>query len=593
MKNSKGQKGYPKTHTNKANVSKVATPAKNVKPAVAPNFPFLAKFLENHYFFLGALGIIYVVMLFIVNPVGEFPLNDDWVYAKPVSLIVNHHPYFIGDMYSAVLIAQAFWGTLFCLLGRGFSFTALRFSTIVLGLAGAVIFYFLVYDFSKNRKISFLAALLLMINPLYFSLSNTFMTDVPFVATTLFSIFFFVKYINAPQLKFLIWATLFSIFAALIRQFGVLIPIAFGVCEIIIQKKSLANRLKYLIPAVLTCIALEIGLKWLKHINSYPENPHSSSILDFPSNPVYWSKEVVKRSQNALFYFGLLFFPLLLFFKIPSFKTVNSFLRVSGIVVLVVIGILFISLYRGFPTVNILNDGYLGPKCLSDVLLYHIPGHDIDSFSGTTMKIIYFIGYVGVILFSMNIGGLLVKAGKYSKLPLPAFSLNAHKKLFIAICSAGYFFLLLAPSDHFDRYLLPLFPLFCLLFFTEVGTAARIRVPAIAFSTIFIVYMIYFSACGTHDYLSWNRVRWQAVDYLTKDQNISIHKIDAGYEVNGWLIGTGKEIDTHKLWGCVDDNTYMLSFSEINGCKTLKQFEYPTYFSQKKHYIYVLQTKNP
>ena len=92
--------------------------------------------------------------------------------------------------------------------------------------------------------------------------------------------------------------------------------------------------------------------------------------------------------------------------------------------------------------------------------------------------------------------------------------------------------------------------------------------------------------------MAWNRARWQAANYLMKEQNISIHKIDGGYEVNGWLIGFGRIYDKQKLWGCVDDNTYMLSFGEINGSRVIKQFNYQNYYPEGTRSIYALQIKN-
>jgi hypothetical protein len=105
----------------------------------------------------------------------------------------------------------------------------------------------------------------------------------------------------------------------------------------------------------------------------------------------------------------------------------------------------------------------------------------------------------------------------------------------------------------------------------------------------------FYSAGGTHDYLSWNRARWQAVDYLMNEKHISIHHIDGGYEVNGWLVGTGNgKINLgKKFFGTVEDNLYMLSFGEINGCQTVQWFYYDNYFpSRSTRCIYVLKTRD-
>ena len=41
------------------------------------------------------------------------------------------------------------------------------------------------------------------------------------------------------------------------------------------------------------------------------------------------------------------------------------------------------------------------------------------------------------------------------------------------------------------------------------------------------------TAMLTHDYLAWNRVRWQALDQLVRAENIAPSRIDGGFEFNG------------------------------------------------------------
>jgi hypothetical protein len=39
---------------------------------------------------------------------------------------------------------------------------------------------------------------------------------------------------------------------------------------------------------------------------------------------------------------------------------------------------------------------------------------------------------------------------------------------------------------------------------------------------------------GTHEYLSWNRARWQVLNELTDTQRIAPAEIDGGLEFDGW-----------------------------------------------------------
>jgi hypothetical protein len=130
---------------------------------------------------MAALGVLWVVMAILANPIGDFPINDDWVYGLSVKALLDTGRFSLPSPASANLLPQAYWGALFC-LPFGFSFTALRISTLVLGLIGVWMTYATARELSADRPIAFLAAALVAVNPVYFALANTFMTDVPFYA---------------------------------------------------------------------------------------------------------------------------------------------------------------------------------------------------------------------------------------------------------------------------------------------------------------------------------------------------------------------------------------------------------------------------
>ena len=78
-----------------------------------------------------------IVMSALVDSIGDFPLNDDCVYALGVKSILQTGRFDLPGLVPSGpnVFAQAYWGALFC-LPFGFSFTAPRFSTLALG--GAV-----------------------------------------------------------------------------------------------------------------------------------------------------------------------------------------------------------------------------------------------------------------------------------------------------------------------------------------------------------------------------------------------------------------------------------------------------------------------
>src|SRR5215467_14824760 len=87
-------------------------------------------------------------------------------------------------------------GALFC-LPFGFSFTALRVSTWVLAVAGAIGLYELLRDLGIDRGASLLGTATLGANPLYMILGLSFMTDVPFAAVTIWGSVAAVRVVRA------------------------------------------------------------------------------------------------------------------------------------------------------------------------------------------------------------------------------------------------------------------------------------------------------------------------------------------------------------------------------------------------------------
>jgi hypothetical protein len=73
---------------------------------------------------------LWAVMTWIANPLGDFPLNDDWTYGVSVKALVEEgRMFYLTEWACKTLVAHVFWGALFC-LPFGFSYTALRFSQL-------------------------------------------------------------------------------------------------------------------------------------------------------------------------------------------------------------------------------------------------------------------------------------------------------------------------------------------------------------------------------------------------------------------------------------------------------------------------------
>jgi dolichyl-phosphate-mannose--protein O-mannosyl transferase len=149
-------------------------------------------------------GWIIIIALYfaaecLINPHGEFPLNDDWAYALPVKEYVNtgnlHFSFWqaipgLSQFLAGVIAAKVF----------GFSFTLLR----LISVACVPLMIFLLERILRRLEINNVRRLVLLsgfvFNPLTLTLSNTWLPDLfqLFLSFAAFAVFIF--YINSRKI---------------------------------------------------------------------------------------------------------------------------------------------------------------------------------------------------------------------------------------------------------------------------------------------------------------------------------------------------------------------------------------------------------
>jgi 4-amino-4-deoxy-L-arabinose transferase-like glycosyltransferase len=187
-----------------------------------------------------------------VNPLRETPIEDDWAYAETVKHFLETGQYRLNDWLSANIAFQTLWATLFCLPG-GFSFAALRVSTIVLALIGLAAFRGLALEHGLSRVAANLLTLCIASSALFFKMSLTFMSDVPFVAVMTVALWLYTRAFHKSSWFAWCAASVAGAAAVLTRQFGVALLGAAGVVW-------LADRQRFArLPRYLMGIALPIA----------------------------------------------------------------------------------------------------------------------------------------------------------------------------------------------------------------------------------------------------------------------------------------------------------------------------------------------
>jgi hypothetical protein len=529
---------------------------------------------ENNIKPILILAAIWLAMAVLVNPIGNFPLNDDWSYGYSVRKLVEQGIMTFSFWVSMPLIALIYWGALFC-IPFGFSFTALRISSLVAGLIGVLAVYFIFDKINSDKRISFLAALIMAVNPLYFSLANTFMTDVPFFAASAVSLLFFYNGIQKKSMPSILMGTVFGCFATLIRQFGFVIPFAFSAGYLVKYRFTKKNLIVALFPFFVSAAVFVGYEKYILPLIGIPESYYDKTewLIKTLHEPFYRIfAHIYINITTAFIYCGFFLFPFLLCFRPqPLDATVKQKKLLSLSTIFFAILLIGPFLKRGhlMPlSNNVFYDFGLGPALLSDMSILKLS--NVPRAPLAVWIVISLLGIWGGAILFRNIFIFFLQLIK-------THSLAGYWPEITAATASIVYFSPFSIACFFDRYLIFIFPLLLIIF-----AGRRVMPPMkntfIKFLLILTPYAV-FSVCATHDYLSWQRARWQATNYLTNQEKIPPDDIDGGFEFsfasgpNNW--STGKK--------------YFIAFGPVAGYTTKKEFPYQRWIPIRKENILILQ----
>ena len=516
--------------------------------------------MKNYLF----LFFLFIFLIFVVNPIGDFPLNDDWRYAYPVMSWLETGSISMSDDFAPTILLQVIWAYFFSLPFGDFSFTTLRFSVLILAFLGIGFFYRTTLELTSSKKVAFFGAIVLMLNPLYFNLSFSFMTDVPFLFTCLATIFAMYFYFKKDEKKYLIFIILGSIASFLIRQPGILFLPVLGLMMLWkkIDKSSILSFVGMLLLSAAVYMSFDVFLKPLMNIEK-AYVPVTQLFYDyFLENPLSFVLEIFKKLVKTIIYIGFFSLPILpfIFGKIKSIGGLNK--KIIFPLLIFNIGLLFFlhSIGKIFPFGgNIMYNFGLGPELLKDTYTL-----EMANTPRLPMWTMYFFNFIGQVVGCWIILMIIKTFHSLSDLQKRFFK-------FLFLLNAIYL-PLMSITSFYDRYLLLTFAsvfLYSMLFVDLTKAKLQNMIYLLP-----IVLMSYFAIAGTKDYLSWHRTKLEAFHFLEKEK-VDLKKIDAGFELNGWYnFQEGWESPDHLSFWWVNDDEYIISFGKIDGYDVLKKYPF-------------------
>lgn len=521
---------------------------------------------------------MFLIVETLIDPIGEFPLNDDWAYAGAVDGYLKSGNIQFSFWQEIIGLPQFFIGIMVCKF-FGFSFIALRSISIVFVMIMTAIMNAALSQFDVRPFTRFILLLIFVFNPLTLCLGNTFMPDVTQLFLTLLSFLLILKYLQNNKYFYLLLFTLFSLFATLNRQTGLVVPVIFGAIYFYISQKSTKTILVSLIPFLINFFGIYLYEYICKQHNKLPGNYN----LQINNIILKISHPTVSECKTIMYYFitsticlGLFILPITISNINFHFGQIKRSAVLKGTFAAYTILVLVKIIFSGniFPFVgNVFYHLGIGP-----VILTGFNTQEELQVSGFAKCVWLFLNFIGGFSFFCAMTSVILKVNENRK----------EKYNF-----TGWFFILLLLfylipicfNYANDRYLLGLLPFFLLAYvlsFDQVINKLK--------CFLVLIPLFYFSMAGVHDYLSINRARCKASQHLTNELNIPPNKIDGGFEFNGrYCAGQQNYIPSHiGRWWWVYGDEYMISPIEQFGYSIETEYEFSSWMSFKFNKMYVL-----
>jgi hypothetical protein len=501
---------------------------------------------------------IFAVALAFVAPWGNFPLNDDWVYARNVDASAQAgHLRIISPQY-AWAIPQTVIGAMIA-SGSPDLHSSLRW----IGIVSLLVSWLLLFKVSPLRRhdsmTSFsMAMTALFLTPL-FVVSLSFMSDTPFLACWIASLWAWIEWSRRPDAPTLIIALALSIFSVSQRQFGLLVSAAMGAVLALefLRERNLRSALRMLVPVPVLVAYFLIQKWWTAHA------PLAHAPLDLTLSPVY----IFRTAFTTISHLGMLAIPLIampLSLDARRILKNRKFQIIYGLFIFYTLGH---HLRSGHPFPYLINQmsrfGFFGPG----EVLYG----DREPIFGVPLEIL-------LTLVSL-VGALRLVLGTLVWIRKPDHS---RAERVVLVSSLIYFVISCFRASFFDRYALPLIPfaLHGLAYSTEETKASRFARAAGLAGALGLVAL---STSLVHDYFRWNEARWAAARFAM-DLGWPAKQVGAGYEFFG-------EFDASAGAPSRDPHSYpvVASFSPLPGFELIREFRYRSAWHPRGASIHLLK----
>lgn len=511
----------------------------------------------------------FALLVVLLPPSRSYPIVDESFYVPSLRKLIATGAYTQPDFYSPNLVGMIWWGWIWS-VAFGSSLTSLSILILIASLFALLGFYLLLRHLDVAPTAALLGVALLGFNPIYFHLSFVYMTEIPFLALMFYSCLCYLRGVQGGAEGWMWLGSLLAGYAFLIRQYGILIPVAVLLYLLLDHRYHWRTALAVVLPAALLALAYLIWQQsqaenFVSHIQ-----PGSTAFLFTPM----WVVVFVSRMLGSLPLFGLATWPLL---RVRRRRLLVYWIAVGGMALLVSVYQTNNGLDRIIPnTFDV--PGNVITRHGFDFFLYYSPTIITDGF----WDALFIIGLALGLLLLARLSDALVD-GLSSWLPLRitkgrlqkpgeptvalAPAIPSQRQPLPAVAFIYLFGLLTALATFaftgsiVDRYLLPIVPI--MIIFVLRGSAEWSRL-AWGYVVAGAIFLALASVLLQADYNDRAAVRWQAGQSLLA-AGVQPTDVAAGFEWLDWYNIPYKA-----------DNRYIVIERPLSGYHLLRSYPYYT-----------------
>jgi hypothetical protein len=463
----------------------------------------------------------WVLAIVAVHPVGNFPLMDDWMYGYGVRSLVVDGVYRVSPYMEATAVAHVLWGSLFAWV-CGPTFDVLRISTLVLAPIGEFGTAAIADEFGASRATAIVMAAAFLFNPVVLTLSATFMTDVPFAAWSSLACLFLLRSLERPTWPLLGAGTAAACMAVLMRQQALAWPLAFVVAGFAAAPRSRRHFVVSLVPLAITATVCFGYLHWVNTTGRRsPEiDVHVQRLMEVVDRG--WRQDWLNFAKTALnmsFHLGWYLLPAVLWTTAPPRSR-------RGLVWAGAIAAVVLATGKAAPWGSaVLYDLGIGPVTMA--------GGDRSGFvlTPTAPHWVWAIWTIAAWLTLTTLLARLVAWVRVRRRTAESVDHPERARLIFVVTALAAFLAPMLLVGFWDRYFVCLLPLLFGLILLVRPASCGWR-PARWTAAGVLGLFALFGVLAAHDYLAWNRARWQVLNALMT-AGYPPGALDGGFEFSG------------------------------------------------------------